>query len=214
MGSLSHLIQLLSRGFYNTILLTALSLPPALALGFAVGLARVYLPPIFSKLLDAVADAVRGFPLLALLYALIYGLPEIGLNAGTLQASVVALTVCSSAYISEYVKTVLLASTSKEILAARSLGMSKPQEIRYVVLPNLIRKLIPAITNEAIYMLHSSTLAGLVGVYELFSAAKTYISMYFDAWTPLILVTGTYVCTSLLFSVFLSRVVAKPGFER
>lgn len=198
MTPFEHLIWLVTRGFFNTVALLTLSLPPAVCLGFALGLARAYTRSLFSRLLDAVADVLRGFPLLALIFAFVYGLRELGLTLNAFTASAVAVAMCSSAYISEYVKTGVLASIAGEILAARSLGMSKLQEIRYVVLPRLLRRMTPVITNEAIYVIQISTLAGLVGVYELLSAARTYVSLYFDTWTPLITVTIVYLALALL----------------
>jgi len=210
LGALEHLLQLVARGLLNTAALTALSLPPALAGGVALGLARAYSPPRVARVLDAWSDALRGVPLLALLYALVYGLPDLGLSVDTVLASAAALALCSSAYVSEYVRTAVLSSASGEVLAARSLGMSRLQEIRYVVLPRLLRTLAPAITNEAVYIIHGSTLAGLVGVYELFSAVRTYISTYFDTWTPLLTAAAIYV----LLTVALDAALRLPARRR
>jgi len=193
----TELLGLLAEGFSNTLILAALSLPPAVALGALLGVLRACLSGALRSLLDAVADVLRGLPLLALLYAFTYGLPELGLSLQPLTASALALALCSSAYISEYVRVGLLSAAEGEILAAQSLGASRLQVLRYVVAPHLLKVALPAVANEAVYLLQATTLAGLVGVYELFSAAKTYNSKYFDFWTPAAALAAIFIALSV-----------------
>jgi len=193
---LAELLDLLAAGLANTLTLAALSLPPAVALGTLLGVLRACLPGRLRAPLDAVADLLRGLPLLALLYAFTYGLPELGAPLQPMAASALALALCSSAYVSEYVRAGLLSAAEGEILAAQSLGASRLQVLRYVVAPHLLEVALPAIANEAVYLVQATTLAGLVGVYELFSAARTYNSKYFDFWTPAAALAATFIALS------------------
>jgi len=192
-----ELLSLLAEGFLNTLALTAISLPPAAALGLLLGIYRACSSGWARAVLDAITDALRGIPLLALLYAFTYGLPELGLPLQPQAASAIALTLCSSAYLSEYVRAGVLSSAEGEILAAQSIGASRLQVVRYVVMPHLLRTALPAIANEAVYLLQATTLAGLVGVYELLSAARTYNSKYFDFWTPAAALVAIYAALSV-----------------
>lgn len=203
----AELLNLLAEGLLNTLALTALSLPPAVALGLLLGALRACFSGRLRAALDAAADALRGIPLLALLYAFTYGLPELGLRLQPFTASALALILCSSAYLSEYVRTGVLSSAEGEILAAQSLGASRLQVLRYVVAPHLLKTALPAIANEAVYLLQATTLAGLVGVYELLSAAKTYNSKYFDFWTPAAMLATIYIA----LSVAVEKVVTSSG---
>ena len=193
----AELLNLLAEGLLNTLALVAASLPPAVVIGTTLGTLRACFHGRLRALLDAIADVLRGLPLLALLYAFTYGLPELGLRLQPLAASALALILCSSAYLSEYVRVGVLSSAEGEILAAQSLGASRLQVLRYVVAPHLLKTTLPAIANEAVYLLQATTLAGLVGVYELFSAARTYNSKYFDFWTPAVALVAIYTALSV-----------------
>ncbi len=198
----SELLNLMLLGLRNTLLVVSISAPAGLSLGLAMGMARIYAPRTIAWFLDSLSNLVRGVPLLALLYILVYGLTDLGLVMDPLYASVIAFTVCSSAYISEYVKTSIMSIAMSEIEAARSLGMMRLQELRYIILPKLRSIATPSILNELVYLVQYSTLAGLVGVYEVYSAVRTYISKYFDVWIPFASLSAIYVAFAIVVEIF------------
>lgn len=192
-----ELLSLLAMGLRNTLILVGASAPSGLLLGFALGIARIYAPPAVARLLDAISNLTRGVPLLAILYMLNYGLTDLGVALNPLYASVAALTLTSAAYISEYVKTSIMSIATTEIEAARGLGLTRAQEVRYIILPKLRYIATPSVLNELVYLVQYSTLAGLIGVYEVYSALRTYISKYFEVWTPLLVLTAIYIASTL-----------------
>ncbi len=209
----SELINLILMGLKNTLLIVGISAPLGLLLGLAMGIARIYAPKPVTYLLDSLSNMVRGIPLLALLYLLVYGLTDLGLVLNPFHASIIAFTLCSSAYISEYVKTSIMSVALSEIEAARSLGMTKFQELRYIIIPKLKYIATPSVLNELVYLVQYSTLAGLVGVYEVYSAVRTYISKYFEVWTPFTMLTAIYIAFTALI-VSLGRVVSSTRAPR
>ncbi|OYT50772.1 MAG: hypothetical protein B6U73_03280 [Desulfurococcales archaeon ex4484_204] len=85
----------------------------------------------------------------------------------------------NGAYQSEYVRGAIRSIDVGQSLAARALGMSKAQELLYVILPQAFRRALPGISNEIIYMIKYSSLAYIVGVTEMFSVSKRFNSLYF-----------------------------------
>lgn len=98
---------------------------------------------------------------------------------------------------SEYIKNSVLNLNSLDVLAARSLGFTRRQEIIYVVLPKSIPSSKQLIISETVYLAQNSTLASLVGVYEVYSSMKTYVSCSFETLQPFLAVTGIFVFISL-----------------
>jgi His/Glu/Gln/Arg/opine family amino acid ABC transporter permease subunit len=208
-----ELLDLVMLGLRNTLLVVGVSAPAGLLLGFVAGMARVYAPRAVVRLLDLIVDFIRGVPLLAILYILVYGLTDLGIVLNPLHASLIALTLCSAAYISEYVRTSIMSIAAAEIEAARSLGMTRIQELRYIVLPKLRYIATPSVLNELVYLVQYSTLAGLVGVYEIYSALRTYISRYFEVWAPLLLLTAIYIAFTLVAELA-GTMVSRTGLFR
>jgi His/Glu/Gln/Arg/opine family amino acid ABC transporter permease subunit len=193
----SFLAQALYRGLKTTLELIAISAPLAVVLGISLGLMRVYLPRWPRLLLDGFVDFVRGIPFLLLLFIATYGLPDIGIYLTPIQAAVASLVINSGCYMSEYIKNSVLNLNSLDVLAARSLGFTRRQEIIYVVLPKSIPSSIQPIISETVYLAQNSTLASLVGVYEVYSSMKTYISYSFETLQPFLALTGIFVFISL-----------------
>ena len=181
MGDLLTGFQTILSGDYPRLLLSGLGLTLAVSLcallvsvlvGTGLGIVRVFRVPVLGALGNAYVAVVRGIPLIVLLSVVYYGLPAVGLTLEGFPAAVLALGLYSAAYTSEIVRGGLGSVPAGQTEAARSLGLTRGQALRYVVLPQAWRSALPALGNEFISLILGSSLASAVTLQELFSQGK------------------------------------------
>ncbi|HJJ99503.1 MAG TPA: amino acid ABC transporter permease [Methanocorpusculum sp.] len=166
------LMPALWNGLIVTLQLVALTAPFGLLLGLLIAAARVYgaCPVRWAAQLYVII--FRGCPLVLLLFILYFGLPSIGISLGSFLSALIGFILCNSAYNSEYIRGALQSVKSGQMYAAQALSMTKLQAIRYIVIPQALRRALPGVSNEFIYLIKYSSLAYTVTVIELVGAAK------------------------------------------
>lgn len=190
----------------------------ALALGFATGLAaallRVYARGWLRGLAVAYIELFRGTPLLVQLFWVYYGLPDMGLTLSPLLTAFLTLGLNSGAYQAEYFRGTIQAVGQGQMLAARSIGMSRWQSIRTIILPQALRLVIPSWTNEAIGMIKYSAVVFTIAVPDLLGQAKLIAARYFNPLQVYSAVTVVYILLVSIVSLavrWLERRVRLPG---
>ena len=173
------LLPALVDGLWVTLQLVALTAPFGFLLGFLIAVCRVYGPKSVRALAKLYVIFFRGCPLLVLLFLLYFGLPSIGIVLGSYLSALFGFILCNSAYNSEYLRGGLQSIKGGQMLAARSLGMTKIQAIIHVVIPQAFRRALPGVSNEFIYLIKYSSLAYVVTVIEMTGAAKIIATKYF-----------------------------------
>ncbi|MDR2854975.1 MAG: amino acid ABC transporter permease [Methanomicrobiales archaeon] len=200
------LFPALWRGFTVTLKLIAFTAPFGFLLGLLIAVARVYGSRPIRILAKLYVIFFRGCPLLLLLFILYFGLPSVGIVLGSFYSALYGFILCNSAYNSEYLRGALQSIKGGQMTAAKALGMTKAQAVLYVVIPQALRKALPGVSNEFIYLIKYSSLAYVVALIELTGAAKIVASkyfLYFEAFAAvgvfyLVLVTiATFVINAL-----------------
>ena len=187
---------LLSAGLIFTVPLTLITFVLGILLGFLVALARLYGPTPLVALVRCYVWLVRGTPLLVQLFLIFYGLPSAGIVLDAFTAAVIGFTLNIGAYSSEIIRATLAAIPKGQWEAAHSIGMSWPQAMRRVILPQAARIAVPPLSNTFISLVKDTSLAA-VTVPELFQAAQRLASVTYE---PLIL----YIETALIYLLFSS----------
>jgi len=203
------ILMFISEGALCTLKLVALSSPLILLLGIFIGVLRVFASLIVRRILDLYVDVVRGVPLLVLLMIFAYGLPEMGILLDPFTASLLAFSVTGSAYLSEYIKSALLSVDYRFVEAAEALGLGRAYIAFGIILPISLRTALRAASNELVYLVQYSSLASFAGVYEIYAAAKSYASLYFDPLTAMLIIAALYVALGLAVQL---SVQALSGF--
>ena len=205
---------LLLEGLRNTLLLTGASFTLGFLLGAPLAVARLYAPRPVRALVAGYVEAFRGTPMLLQLFLLYYALPSVGVRLPALAAAVLGMGLNSAAYQSEYIRSSLAAVPRGQWEAALSLGMTRWQAVRHVVLPQGLRAAIPALTNELVYLLKYSSIAYFLAVVELVYAGKIIGSETFAYLELYTLIALAYLALSLTItraSKALERRVLPPG---
>ena len=194
---------LLLAGLRLTLGVSVCALLVSVLLGTLLGALRSLRPAVLGALAETYVELVRGIPLIVLLSVVYYGLPALGLTLPGFPAAVTALGLYSAAYTSEIVRGGLASVPLGQLEAARSLGLSRGQALRFVVLPQAWRVALPALGNEFISLILGSSLASAVTLQELFAQGKyitsaTYRQFEVYAVLALVYFLLTFTLTRLI----------------
>lgn len=186
-----------------TLKITILAFILASILGIFVGLARISHRRFFSFLSKVYVDVLRGVPLLVLIFFIYFGMGKV-LNLDRFVAGILAVGICYSAYMAEIIRAGIQAIHKGQYEAALSLGMTRGQTMKHVILPQSLRIVIPPMANEFIASLKDSSLVSIIGLRELTRAGREYYSTYFVDFHTWLLVGLIY----LIMTLSLSRLVS------
>jgi len=178
-SSFPYLLQ----GAIMTIKITSLSVAIGIAIGIFGGLMRVSKNPILYWLSTVYVEVIRGTPLLVQIFIVYFGLPSLGLRLTPYLSAVSALGINSGAYVAEIVRAGIQSVPKGQYEASRSLGMTHGQTMRYIILPQAFRNILPALGNEFIAMTKDSSLASIIGVTELMRTGQIVISRTFQSFS-------------------------------
>ena len=167
-------LPLLGQALLVTIELNLASIALALVLGTLMGIGRVYGGRWVDRGLGFVIDVVRSIPILVIMVWVFFGLPLLlGLqNFPAFLAGVLALGIHSGAYIAEIVRGGLASVRAGQMHAALALGMSWPQAIGRIILPQAAIRMMPPLSTRIVRNIKDSVLASTIAVQELFWAAN------------------------------------------
>ncbi len=206
----------LLKGAVVTLELTACSISLGFVLGIALALGRLYGKRPVSLLCAGYIEFFRGTPLLVQLLILYYGLPPYGIRLSSFVAGILGLGLNSAAYQAEYFRGAIQSVSQGEIMAARAIGMSRFKAIMNIVLPQMLRIVIPSWSNELIYTLKYSSVAYMIGVPELMAQGKFIAAQNFRYFEVFLVVGFTYLIAVVILSRILGVVekrVRIPGLQ-
>jgi polar amino acid transport system permease protein len=205
----------LYQGLIVTLKLIALTVPFGLLLGIGIAIGRQYGGRWISALCKGYVVFFKGCPLLLLLFMLYFGLPSVGITLSAFTASVMGFILCNAAYNSEYIRGGIRSIRDGQMTAAQALGMTRLQTAEAIILPQALRRAIPGLSNEFIYLIKYSSLAYMITVVELSGEAKIVAAKYF-MFSECFLAAGLVyllLATLAAYAVsFLERRLAIPGF--
>ena len=173
------LLPPLARGLLVTLQLIFLSIPFGLVLGTAIAIGRAYGNIVLSFPCRLYVILFKGCPLLMLLFILYFGLPSTGITLSPFTAAVIGFVLCNAAYQSEHIRGGIRSMKSAQMEAALSVGMTERQAIKSIILPQAMRRALPGISNEIIYLIKYSSLAYMLTCIELTGAGKIVASRSF-----------------------------------
>ncbi len=198
-------IPLLLMGAGVTIKITVISVLLGILFGLFIGIARISTNRVISLLAAVYVDFLRGTPLLVQIFLVYFALPVVsGQRIDPFVAAIAACSINSSAYVAEIFRAGIQSIDAGQMEAGRSLGMTWTQTMRYIIVPQAARRVIPPLGNEFIALLKDSSLVSVIGFEELtrrgqLIIARTYASL--EIW----------LCVAIIYlvmTVSISRLVA------
>ena len=194
-------VAFLLDGLGTTILVSLISIVLAMAGGLLLALAGLSSRHVLRGFYRVFVEIVRAVPVLVLLLWVYYGLPVIfGIEFGVFTAGVITLALADSAFEAEIFRAGIQSVAAGQREAAQSLGLSPWQTLRLVVLPQAIRRILPALGNQFVYMLKMSSLISVVGLGELTRRANELALVEYRPLEIYTFLVGEYLVLILIVS--------------
>lgn len=195
-------LPLFLEGLLVTVRVVALSLAFGAVLAVPLAAVRVYRVPVLAPLARGYSYVLRGTPLLAQVYLLYYGLGQFeGVRASWAWAVlrdaerclVLGFSLNAAAYLAEILRGALLAIPEGEIEAARAFGMTEAAVFRRITLPGALRRSIPPLSNEVIFLVHASVIASTLSVVDILGAGRELNATYYVVLEGFLMAAAFYV---------------------
>ncbi|MBO8142375.1 MAG: amino acid ABC transporter permease [Firmicutes bacterium] len=210
----------LAQGALTTLVLTTTSIGLGLVLGTVVGLMRLSRMPVAGAFAGGYVWFFRGTPLLVQIMLIYYALPHLGLSLDRWQAGVTALSLNSAAYIAEIVRAGVQSIDAGQTEAAWALGLTRFQTVRFVILPQAFRRIVPPLGNEFILLLKDSSLVSVIALEELLRRGQLIVTRTFKPIEIYAIVALFYLIQTTLISWLVAyterqlRIQARPQTPR
>lgn len=199
-------------GLKTTLIIAIVSMIIGLAIGLLLAITRVYNIPVIKQIAEVYISFFRGTPLLVQLFILYFGLPQIFPELKDMSgyiAAIIGLGLNSSAYIAEVFRSSIGAIDIGQMEACYSLGMTKGQGLRRIILPQAFRIAVPPLGNVFIDNIKSSSLAFTLGVVEILAQAQMVAAASYRFFEPYVIAALIYWVIILIFSALQKRLEKK-----
>ena len=169
-------LKFLMSGYYFTLLLSFTSILISIAVGLLIALPGLSKNPWLRNFNRVYVEIVRSVPILVLILWVYYGLPPMtGLEINVFWAGVIALALSDSAFQAEIFRAGIQSIDRGQYEASHSISLNYKDTIRFVILPQAIRRILPALGNQLVYMLKMSSLVSVIGMQELTRKANELV---------------------------------------
>lgn len=193
-------------GAWTTLWITFVTFFAGAALGLLCALAKVNGGPLARTLAGAWVGFFTNAPLFVVIWFLFNGLPEAGVLLSPASATLIGFTAVSSGYLAEIQRGGILSVRRAELDAAETLGMSRLQTLRHVVIPHVMKTVYAPMTNFFIFLMLGTSMAALVGVDEMTGRALEVSSRSFRSIEIFLVLAAAYVVLSLVAGLALALV--------
>lgn len=202
-------IRFLLDGLLVTVEVAVITMVISILLGYLLGVVRFLEIPVVSRVVGWVIDIVRNLPLLLIIFFTYFALPQIGVSLNVFWSTVVAMSIFESAMISEILRGGLQAIPKGQTEAALASGLKKINVLRYILLPQATRDVLPSVVSQLIALIKDTSLATIITLPELTHNARIVYGQDTSYVIPMfIALAGLYFIICFALSVF-SKYLAK-----
>lgn len=189
-----------AQGIKYTLIISLL----AIVFGFIIGVLMAFMRLSHNRLLHSIAvcyiEFLRGTPMMVQIMFVYFGIGEIVQSLPALTAGIIAISLNSGAYVAEIIRSGIQSIDLGQFEAARSLGFSKKQTMRFIIMPQALRNIWPALGNEFITLLKDSSLASVIGVSELMYQTQLVQSATYKGVLPLFIAMVVYFIMTFILT--------------
>ncbi len=190
-------IPILINGAKYTLLFSIISIVFGIVIGLFASLMKISKNPVLKIIGTTYIEVIRGTPLLLHIMIAYYGLAAFNIKLNYFTAGILALSINSGAYCGEIFRAGIESIEKGQMEAARSVGMSYSQAMRYIIIPQAIKRVIPPLTNEFVAMLKDSSLLSIIAVPELLRNARQLMGTKANVWSPFLGAALIYLVLTL-----------------
>ncbi len=209
------IVPFIAQGLTVTLQISLTGFVLGMVLGVFFGLGRISSNIVYHTISSIYVEVIRGTPLFVQILIIYFGLPSLGINLDPITAGILALGINSGAYQAEILRAGIQSIPIEQLNSALSLGMTKTQAMIYVILPQAIRVVIPALVNELVILVKDSALVSVIGVAELTRRGEYVVAWSWRPFKVYSAVAALYfiVCFTLSkASKYLEEKLSIPGY--
>ena len=200
-------------GFWMTVKLSLVSLILSLILGILCAVGQGSRVLFLRSLCSLYVQFIRGTPLIMQIYLFYYILGTAWHIDGRFWAGALILSVFEGAYIAEIIRGSLLSLSSSQKEAAKAVGFTSAQSVRYIILPQLIERTLPALAGQFASIIKDSSLLSMIAVIELTQTMREISATYFNLFESYIFLGFLYLCLTLPISLLSKAMERRFRYE-
>lgn len=202
-------LPLMLKGAVWTLVLAVSSVFFGAIIGTLVAITRLAKVAVLWRVAALYVSCMRGTPLLVQLFVIYFGLPSIGIQFDPITAGILGLSLNVGAYLSETIRGAINGVEHGQWNAARSLGMTQAQTLRYIIGPQALRLAVPSLSNSLISLIKDTSLVSVIAVGELMLATKEVIATTFQPFPLYLAAAGIYWAMSASFETLQKKLEAR-----
>jgi len=199
-------------GAVNTVILAIFTVFFGVIIGTFIALLKISRNRVLRFISTAYIEFIRGTPLMVQLFIIYYGIPLpvpdvtiLGMNMSRFIPGVMALSINSGAYVAEIIRAGIQAIDKGQMEAARSLGLTHSMAMRYIILPQAIRNILPALGNEFVVVIKESSIVSIVGIADLMFNTNVVRGALYKPMEPLLVAALIYFILTFTLSKLLGK---------
>ncbi|UXT00043.1 amino acid ABC transporter permease [Agrobacterium tumefaciens] len=200
---MSQALPYLVSGLMITLVLTAVLAPVGFGIGLGLALMSEARSPVLRWVVRTWVNVFRTMPPLVLIIVTFSALPFLGVRLPAILCAIIALLLNNTAYYCEIIRAGLGSVSRGQMEAARSTGLGYADSLRYVVLPQALRNVLPDLASNTIEVVKATSLASIVGVHDLLYSASTIRSVTFN--------TSSLTLAAIIYLIILLPAVRLSG---
>jgi glutamate transport system permease protein len=199
--------KLLASGLVETLRAAVVAMLLSLLAGTLVAAGRLSENLWVRVPVRVATEILRGLPLLLLIFFLYLGAPALGIDVSIFWALVLGMTLYNCAVIGEIVRAGILSLPKGQAEAARAIGLTPPQTLRYVLIPQAVRRMLPALVSQLVIMLKETSLGFIIGYHEMLRNGRTAVEYLGGQYSIAVytLIAIIYVAMNTSLSVLTRR---------
>ena len=207
MEKLMVIVMPMLEGCEITLQIFSLTLIMALPLGLLAAMAKLSKFRLVRVLTDVYIWLMRGTPLMLQLLFVYFALPLVGIRLPDIAAALLAFTLNYAAYFAEIFRSGIQSIERGQYEAAKTLGMTYMQTMRRIIIPQMVKRVLPPISNETINLVKDTSLIYILAMNDLLRVARTIVQREFDM-TPFLIATVFYLAMTFVLTWIFKKLEA------
>jgi len=205
-------LPLYEKAAYITLKLAFAGIVLSLVIGLVCSVILYFKVKVIDTVVQAYIELSRNTPLLVQIFFLYFGLPKLGLKMSESTCAIIGLAFLGGSYMAEAFRSGIEAVSKTQIESGTSIGLSKIQVVRYVIIPQAFSVSMPSLSANCIFLLKETSILGAISIIDVTNLTKDLIGMYYRTFESLALLVVVYLIMILPFSFILSWLERKVRY--
>ena len=205
-------VPLYEKSAWLTLKLAFVGILLSLVIGLLCGIILYFKVKVIDIIVQAYIELSRNTPLLVQIFFLYFGLPKLGLKMNESTCAIIGLAFLGGSYMAEAFRSGVEAVSKTQIESGISIGLSKIQLVRYVIIPQAFSVSMPSLSANCIFLLKETSILGAISIIDVTNLTKDLIGMYYRTFESLAMLVVVYLIMILPLSFVLSWLERKVRY--